>query len=42
MASNGTVSASQTFNWTVQPKAVVTAVADQQNVEGDSVYLWPW
>ena len=37
VASNGTMSASQTFTWNVQPKAVVTPVADQLNVEGDSV-----
>ncbi len=38
-ASNGNVSTSQTFNWTVNPVVTLTAPADQTNNEGDSVSL---
>ena len=37
--SNGNVSASQTFNWTVNPVVNLTAPADQSNNEGDAVSL---
>ena len=37
IASNGTVSSSQTFTWNVTPKITAVAVDDQVNVEGDSV-----
>jgi large repetitive protein len=36
-ASNGAVSNSQTFTWTVNPVVNLTAPADQSNVEGDNV-----
>ncbi len=38
-ASNGTVSASQSFNWIVNPVVNVTVPADQSNKVGDSVSL---
>jgi len=38
-ASNGTVGDSQSFDWTVNPKVVITAVDDQLNTEGDSVSI---
>jgi cyanophycinase-like exopeptidase len=38
-ASNGTVSSSQTFTWTVTPRVTLTAPPDQSSVEGDSVSL---
>ncbi len=38
-ASNGTVSSSQTFNWTINPVVNLTAPADQSNNEGDNVSL---
>jgi hypothetical protein len=37
--TNGTVSASQQFTWTVNPVVTLTAPADQSNVEGNSVSL---
>ncbi|HEY7426509.1 MAG TPA: putative Ig domain-containing protein [Gemmataceae bacterium] len=37
--SNGTVSASQTFYWTVNPVVNLTALDDQSNNEGDNVSL---
>jgi cyanophycinase-like exopeptidase len=38
-ATNGMVSTSQTFTWTVNPVVNLTAPADQSNNEGDSVSL---
>jgi hypothetical protein len=38
-ATNGVVSTSQTFTWTVNPVVNLTAPADQNNNEGDSVSL---
>ena len=38
-ASNGSVSTSQTFTWTVNPRVTLTALADRGNVEGDIVAL---
>jgi hypothetical protein len=38
-SGNGTAVSSQTFTWAVNPRVTVTAVADQANVEGNSVSL---
>jgi len=38
-AGNGTAADSTTFNWTINPLASMTAVADQSNAEGDAVSL---
>jgi hypothetical protein len=38
-ASNGTLSSSQTFTWTITPKVSVTAPSAQTNLEGDIVSL---
>jgi pimeloyl-ACP methyl ester carboxylesterase len=38
-ASNGTLSDLATFNWVINPLVSVTAIANQANVEGDTVSL---
>jgi hypothetical protein len=38
-ASNGTLSSSQTFNWTVNPRISLTTPNNQTNVEGNTVSL---
>src|SRR5206468_716833 len=35
-ASDGTLSTSQTFNWTITPQVALTTPAEQSNLEGDT------